>query len=86
MTFTRFPLHPSLQRAIATAGFDIPTPIQEAAIPLALAGRDLLGTAQTGTGKTAAFALPILHQLLHEPPVRGRRMRALVLTPTRELG
>ena len=60
MTFSQFPLHESLQRAITAAGFQTPTPIQAAAIPVALTGRDLLGTAQTGTGKTAAFALPIL--------------------------
>jgi len=84
MSFSQFPLHDSLQRAIAAAGFDTPTPIQTAAIPVALTGRDLLGTAQTGTGKTAAFALPILHRLLTTPRT-ARRTRALVLTPTREL-
>jgi len=84
MLFTEFPLHERLQRNIAAAGYLEPTPIQAAAIPVALAHRDLLGTAQTGTGKTAAFALPLLQRLLTNPsPVR--RLRALVLTPTREL-
>jgi ATP-dependent RNA helicase RhlE len=84
MTFTEFPLHDDLQRAVVTAGFEIPTPIQLAAIPLALTGRDLLGTAQTGTGKTAAFALPILQRLLTQPRASAKT-RVLVLVPTREL-
>jgi ATP-dependent RNA helicase RhlE len=84
MSFSQFPLHDDLQRAIAAAGYQTPTPIQAAAIPIALAGRDVLGTAQTGTGKTAAFALPILHRLLMSPST-VRRTRVLVLTPTREL-
>ena len=84
MSFSQFPLDECLQRAITAAGFQTPTPIQDAAIPLALAGRDLLGTAQTGTGKTAAFALPLLQHLLTHPSAT-RRMRVLVLTPTREL-
>jgi len=84
MTFTDFLLHDSLQRAIAAAGFQEPTPIQAAAIPVALTGRDLVGTAQTGTGKTAAYALPLLHRLLTAPRPT-RQMRVLVLTPTREL-
>jgi ATP-dependent RNA helicase RhlE len=70
-----------LLRAVKDAGYESPTPIQERAIPLALKGRDLIGLAQTGTGKTAAFTLPILDRLLGGP----RRTRALVLTPTREL-
>ena len=73
-------------RALAGEKYDTPTPIQAQAIPHLLAGRDLLGLAQTGTGKTAAFALPILHHLQATPAVRaGRGPRALVLTPTREL-
>ncbi len=84
MSFSQFPLHESLQRAIAAAGFETPTPIQIAAIPVALTGRDVLGTAQTGTGKTAAFALPILHRLLTSSCTL-RQARVLVLTPTREL-
>jgi len=84
MSFSQFPLHESLQRAITDAGFQTPTPIQFEAIPVALTGQDLLGTAQTGTGKTAAFALPFLHRLL-TTPATTRRARVLVLTPTREL-
>ncbi len=74
-------------RALSTEGYTQPTPIQEQSIPVVLEGRDLLGCAQTGTGKTAAFAIPIL-QLLHEskPSQRGPSLiKALVLTPTREL-
>jgi len=80
--FAGFELSPTLQRGIAAAGFRDPRPIQEATIPAALSGRDVLGLAQTGTGKTAAFALPVLERLL-----RNRRPgpRALVLAPTREL-
>jgi ATP-dependent RNA helicase RhlE len=68
---------------VKTVGFVKPTPIQEQAIPVAMAGRDVLGLAQTGTGKTAAFALPILHRLASDPRKRG--VRALVIAPTREL-
>ncbi len=82
MSFALFPLHPSLQEALTEQGFDTPTPIQERAIPPALEGRDVLGLAQTGTGKTAAFALPLLDRLLEGP--RGV-VRGLVLAPTREL-
>src|SRR5688572_76175 len=75
-----------LMRAVAEAGYTIPTPIQEKAIPLVLAGGDLLAAAQTGTGKTAGFVLPILHRFLMQPSnVRPGRPRCLVLTPTREL-
>lgn len=82
MKFEQFGLDTSLMAGIRKAGYQTPTPIQEAAIPTALRGRDVIGTAQTGTGKTAAFVLPILHKLL-----RGRRgiARALIVTPTREL-
>ncbi len=82
MPFSDLKLHPSLLRAIKELGFAKPTPIQEDAIPPALAGRDVLACASTGSGKTAAFLLPILHQLIERP--RGTT-RALVLTPTREL-
>ncbi len=82
MSFTAFDLHPSLLRAVADLGFTRPTPIQREAIPAALAGRDLVGGAMTGSGKTAAFALPVLQRLLARP---GRGPRALVLAPTREL-
>jgi ATP-dependent RNA helicase RhlE len=82
MPFKAFGLHPALLQAIRKMAFAEPTPIQAQAIPAVLAGRDLIATAQTGTGKTAAFLLPILHQLLGLP--RGTS-RALVITPTREL-
>ncbi len=72
-------------RAVAEKGYEIPTPIQEQAIPPALEGRDLMGCAQTGTGKTAAFTLPIIQLLTQEPRQGRRKIRALVLTPTREL-
>jgi ATP-dependent RNA helicase RhlE len=82
MPFARIGLHPELVRGVKAMGFAEPTPIQSQAIPVALAGGDLLGCAQTGSGKTAAFALPILHHLLSKP---GRGLRALILVPTREL-
>jgi len=87
LNFEHFELHAALLRAVAEAGYTIPTPIQERAIPVVLAGKDLLASAQTGTGKTAAFALPILQRLhLAQPAPQGRRApRALVLLPTREL-
>jgi ATP-dependent RNA helicase RhlE len=75
-------LAPEIERAVRDEGYETPTPIQEGAIPGILAGRDLIGCAQTGTGKTAAFTLPILHRL--RAGARGR-LRALILTPTREL-
>ena len=80
--FTSFSLHPDLLRGIADMGFTRPTPIQKDAIPPALAGRDVLACAMTGSGKTAAFVLPILQQLLSK---RRGKTRALILTPTREL-
>ncbi|HEY5983579.1 MAG TPA: DEAD/DEAH box helicase [Anaerolineales bacterium] len=82
MKFEQFNLDPRLMAGIRKAGYEQATPIQEAAIPAALRGRDLIGTAQTGTGKTAAFVLPILNKLLS-----GRHgvARALIVTPTREL-
>src|SRR6266705_1282446 len=82
MPFTHFGLHPDLLRGVRELGFTRPTPIQTQAIPPALEGRDLLACAMTGSGKTAAFVLPILHRLRGKP--RGTT-RALVLTPTREL-
>jgi ATP-dependent RNA helicase RhlE len=81
-SFDDLALHPTLRRGIREMGYESPTPIQRQAIPQALTGRDMIGTAQTGTGKTAAFLLPILERLMAGP--RGR-IRALVLTPTREL-
>ncbi len=86
--FSDFELPPELLRGITEAGFSHCTPIQERTLPIALAGRDVAGQAQTGTGKTAAFLVALFNQLLHQPPAEGRRptqVRALVLAPTREL-
>ena len=85
LTFTSLQLHPALLSAVEAEGYIHPTPIQAQAIPHLLDGRDLLGIAQTGTGKTAAFALPILQRLEHARRPSSRRARVLVLTPTREL-
>jgi len=86
MQFAELGLIQPIAQAVAAEGYEKPTPIQASAIPHVLAGRDLLGLAQTGTGKTAAFALPILQRLAHISPGRGHRhIRCLVLTPTREL-
>lgn len=82
MSFQSFGLHPDLLKALQQYGYEKPTPIQAQALPIALAGRDLIGCAQTGTGKTAAFALPILNKLHH---TSSSKIRALILTPTREL-
>jgi ATP-dependent RNA helicase RhlE len=82
VSFNQFNLDPRLMVGINRSGYEIPTPIQLAAIPAALEGNDLIGTAQTGTGKTAAFVLPILHRLLNGP---RRVARSLIVTPTREL-
>jgi len=82
VNFNQFNLDSRLLAGIKRAGYDTPTPIQTQAIPAALNGQDLIGTAQTGTGKTAAFVLPILHTLLSGP---HKRSRALIVTPTREL-
>jgi len=81
-TFDSLGLDPVLLRAVRALGYEVPTPIQREGIPPILAGRDVIGTAQTGSGKTAAFLLPILQRLSRQPP---GRTRALVLTPTREL-
>src|SRR6266567_2402639 len=80
-TFDSLGLSPIVLAAVRDAGYTTPTPIQEQAIPLILRGRDVMGLAQTGTGKTAAFTLPIVDRLLEGP----KRTRVLVLTPTREL-
>ncbi len=89
MTFTELSLSPVLLRALEQEGYTTPTPIQAQAIPHVLAGRDVLGCAQTGTGKTAAFVLPMLQRLMSQPvdkTARGpARARALILSPTREL-
>jgi ATP-dependent RNA helicase RhlE len=86
MQFSDFELSEPILSAVAEEGYATPTPIQIEAIPPILRGRDLLGCAQTGTGKTAAFALPILEHLAQQPPPRGKRpLQVLVLSPTREL-
>ena len=85
MPFSSLGLIPALVRAATEAGYATPTPIQSAAIPPILQGRDVLGSAQTGSGKTATFALPMLQRLAAEPHHTPRRVRALVLVPTREL-
>lgn len=84
MEFKDFGLNPRILDAIEQLGYTTPTPVQEQAIPPAVLGRDVLGCAQTGTGKTAAFALPILHNLSQQNNP-NRAIRALILTPTREL-
>ncbi|HUX32911.1 MAG TPA: DEAD/DEAH box helicase, partial [Gemmatimonadaceae bacterium] len=81
LTFAALGLSEPVLRAVTDAGYTEPTPIQAQAIPLILQGRDIMGLAQTGTGKTAAFTLPIIDRFVGGP----RRTRALVLTPTREL-
>jgi ATP-dependent RNA helicase RhlE len=81
-SFTELPLSSALQQRLATAQFITPTPIQEQAIPCALAGKDVLATAQTGTGKTLAFLIPVIEMLQREP---SQKVRVLVLLPTREL-
>ena len=85
MTFNELNLSAPVLRAVAQAGYESPSPIQAAAIPPVLAGRDLMGCAQTGTGKTAAFALPMLDHLTASAPRKKGAIRALILTPTREL-
>ena len=82
MPFSSFGLHPLLLRGVKELGFTRPTPIQLQAIPPAMEGRDVLACAATGSGKTAAFGLPIVHRLMDKP---RRTTRALILTPTREL-
>lgn len=85
MTFDELQLLPQILKAIKGCGYDTPTPIQEQAIPAALAGHDLIGVAQTGTGKTAGFVLPALQLIAAPAKNSGRGPRVLVLTPTREL-
>ncbi len=81
-SFKSFCFNPLVESAVASAGYRVPTPIQAQTIPLILEGRDVMGLAQTGTGKTAAFVLPLLQRLLAKP---GSRVRALIVVPTREL-
>ena len=89
MNFEELNLAPAILKAVLEEGYVTPTAIQAQAIPAVLAGQDLLGGAQTGTGKTAAFVLPILHKLIAAPAPRnkfgGLGIRVLILTPTREL-
>ena len=85
MSFDQLGLSPELLRAVASQGYTEPTPVQTKAIPLVLAGRDVLAGAQTGTGKTAAFVLPMVQRLHASRPAGPRVIRALILTPTREL-
>ena len=85
MTFNDLKLSAPLLKAVSEAGYETPSPIQASAIPPVLEGRDLMGCAQTGTGKTAAFALPMLDRLSAAAPRRKGAIRALILTPTREL-
>ena len=86
MYFDELPLADEILDALDSMNFEQCTPIQEKTIPVLLEGKDLIGVAQTGTGKTAAFTLPMLQLLAAEPAPKGRRpIRALVLTPTREL-
>lgn len=87
MTFKELNITEPILKALIDKGYEMPTPIQEQAIPIALAGQDLLGIAQTGTGKTAAFAIPVIQQLNEQPITKGKRreIKALILTPTREL-
>lgn len=89
LSFSSFGLHPDLLSSVLAAGYTVPTPIQAQALPVVMQGRDVMGAAQTGTGKTAAFSLPILHRLMafattSASPAR-HPVRALILTPTREL-
>jgi len=85
MQFTELGLRAEILRAIAEEGYTEPTPIQAKAIPVVLQGRDLMAAAQTGTGKTAGFTLPILQLLSTKPAAARGKPRVLVLTPTREL-
>lgn len=85
MSFQSLGLSDALLKAVSKKGYDTPSPIQEKAIPPILNGRDVLASAQTGTGKTAGFTLPLLHFLSENPKVKFRPIRALILTPTREL-
>ncbi len=85
MSFNELGLSPHILRAVKELGYEQPTPIQQQAIPAILAGQDVLGGAQTGTGKTAGFTLPMLQRLLANHGRGRRQVRALVLTPTREL-
>ena len=84
MTFSDFNLDESLFNGLTAMGYKLPTPIQELSIPIILANRDLIACAQTGTGKTAAYLLPILHKI-EKTPDSERHLNTLILAPTREL-
>ncbi|MEN8727425.1 MAG: DEAD/DEAH box helicase, partial [Sulfurovum sp.] len=86
MSFTNLGLSEPLLKSIKEQGYDTPTPIQQKAIPVVIEGKDVLAAAQTGTGKTAGFTLPLLERLAQtQPNLQKKQIRALVLTPTREL-
>ena len=85
MSFNSLGLSQALLKAISKKGYTTPSPIQQKAIPSILQGKDVLASAQTGTGKTAGFTLPLLHILSENPKEKYRPIRALILTPTREL-
>src|SRR5690606_6433889 len=85
MSFESLGLSPTLLSALDRAGFTEPTPVQSAAIPPAMAGKDLMVSSQTGSGKTAAFMLPVLNRIAAQPGNKGSGVQVLVLTPTREL-
>ncbi|WP_435236434.1 DEAD/DEAH box helicase [Psychromonas sp. PT13] len=85
MPFSKLGLSDPILKAIAEQGYQTPTPIQYKAIPVVLSGKNVIAAAQTGTGKTASFVLPILHKCQDYSPIRPKRIRALILTPTREL-
>ena len=85
MSFSKLGLNDQLVQGILATGYSTPTPIQAQAIPLAIAGKDIIGCAQTGTGKTAAFMLPMINLFLNHPSNKSHTTRGLVLTPTREL-
>ena len=85
MPFSTLGLSDPILKAVAELGYEQPTAVQQQAIPLILSGKDLIASAQTGTGKTAGFVLPLLESLITDNTLRGKRIRALILTPTREL-
>jgi len=85
MSFSNLGLSDPILKAVAELGYETPTPIQEKAIPVILTGKNLIAAAQTGTGKTASFVLPLLEKFSEMPPIRAKRIRALILVPTREL-
>jgi len=85
MPFSKLGLSKPILQALTEQGYEKPTPIQAKAIPIICKGKDIIAAAQTGTGKTASFVLPILQNMQDAPEVRAKRIRALILTPTREL-